>query len=179
MDNRAHYDNYSTNNMDLSYKAIMSILDDSLKQIICPLLPSKYKYGPILWLYVICEVRTVLFQQIKSLKKKLETLKLHQIPGGNVKVFTSQFLQTCLVKNNFLARFSSGFIFGFTLGICGPFSSLGGQCFCCVCPSVGIPLTLIASTIKQNSNQSYTGCTNAQNSSSLYCGYPLPFVVFQ
>ena len=62
MDNRACYDNYSMNNMDLSHEAIMSILDDSLKQSIHPLLPLEYKYGPILWLYVICEVRTALLQ---------------------------------------------------------------------------------------------------------------------
>ena len=37
--------------------AIMSILDDLEKQSIHPLLPSDLKYGSILWIYVICEVR--------------------------------------------------------------------------------------------------------------------------
>ena len=50
--------------------------------------------------------------------------------------------------------------------------------FCHICPSVGEPSTLIASTIEQNSNRSHTESTSAQNSSSLCFGYPLPFVVF-
>ena len=32
----------------------------------------------------------------QSLKKKLEVIKLWNIPGENVKLFTSQFLQTCI-----------------------------------------------------------------------------------
>ena len=47
-----------------------------------------------------------------------------------------------------------------------------------ICPSVREPCTLIACTIEQNSDRSHTGCTNAQNLSSLCFGYPLPFVVF-
>ena len=90
------YDNYATNNMDYACKAIMSLLDDSMKQNICPLLPQDFKYGPILWIDVINAIHTASFQHIKSLKKKLETIKPHQIPGENVKMFTSQFLQTCL-----------------------------------------------------------------------------------
>ena len=50
----------------------------------------------MLWIYIIREIQTSLFQCIKSLKKKLEVIKLQNIPGENVKVFTSQFLQTCL-----------------------------------------------------------------------------------
>ena len=60
-DNPTRYDNYSTNNMDYAYKAIMPILDDSLKQSIHPLLPSDLKYGAILWIYVIHKARTVWF----------------------------------------------------------------------------------------------------------------------
>ena len=62
--------------MDLLYKAIMSMLSDSIKQSIRPLLRPTLKYGPILWTYVVCEVRTALFQRIKSLKTQLEMLKL-------------------------------------------------------------------------------------------------------
>ena len=61
-DNPTMYDNYSMNNMDYAYKAILSILDDSLEQSIHPLLPSDLEYGPILWIYVIHEVRTASFQ---------------------------------------------------------------------------------------------------------------------
>ena len=60
--NSGLYDNYSTNNMDLSYKAILSVLLDSIKQSIQPLLPPTLKYGPILWIYVVREVRTASFQ---------------------------------------------------------------------------------------------------------------------
>ena len=52
-DNSGLYNNYSTNNMDLLYKAIMSVLSDSIKQSIWPLLPPTLKYGPILWIYVV------------------------------------------------------------------------------------------------------------------------------
>ena len=82
--------------MDLSYNAIMSVLSDSIKQSIQPLLPPTLKYGPILWIYVVCEVRTASFQRIKSLKTQLEMLKLQQTPGENVKTFTTRFLQICL-----------------------------------------------------------------------------------
>ena len=54
----------------------MSVLSDSIKQSIRPLLPPTLKYGPILWIYVVREVRTALFQRIKSLKTQLEMLKL-------------------------------------------------------------------------------------------------------
>ena len=74
--NSGLYDNYSTNNMDLSYKAIMSVLSDSIKQSNQPLRPPTLIYGPILWIYMVCEVRTASFQRIKSLKTQLETLKL-------------------------------------------------------------------------------------------------------
>ena len=74
----------------------MSLLDDSLKQSICPLSPQDFKYRPILWICVINEMCMASFQDIKSLKKKLETIKLRQIPGENVKMFTSQILQSCL-----------------------------------------------------------------------------------
>ena len=94
--NSGLYDNYSTNNMDLSYKAIMSVVSDSIKQSIQPLLPPTLKYGPILWIYMVCEVRTASFQCIKSLKTQLETLKLCQTAGENVKTFTTRFLQICL-----------------------------------------------------------------------------------
>ena len=58
------YSDYSKNNMDLAYKAIRSVLDDLIKQSIRPLLPPTLKYGPILWIYVVCEVRTASFQHI-------------------------------------------------------------------------------------------------------------------
>ena len=38
----------------------MSVLDDSIKQSIHPLLPPTLKYGPILWIYIVREVRTAL-----------------------------------------------------------------------------------------------------------------------
>ena len=82
--------------MDLSYKAIMSVLSDSIKQSIRPLLPPTLKYGPILWIYVVHEVRTASFQRIRSLKTQLEMLKLHQTAGENIKTFTTRFLQICL-----------------------------------------------------------------------------------
>ena len=47
------YDNYSTNNMDPSYKAIMSVLDDSIKKTIHLLFLPDKKYGPILWIRVL------------------------------------------------------------------------------------------------------------------------------
>ena len=74
----------------------MSVLDDLLKQAISPLMPQDFKFGPILGIYVIREIQTSSFQCIKSLKKKLEVITLWNIPGENVKLFTSQFLQTCL-----------------------------------------------------------------------------------
>ena len=43
----------------------MSVLSDSIKQSIRPLLPPTLKYGPILWIYMVCEVRTALFQCMK------------------------------------------------------------------------------------------------------------------
>ena len=95
-DNSGLHDNYSKNNMDLSYKAIMSVLSDSIKQSIRPLLPPTLKYGPILWIYVVREVRTTLFQCIKSLKTQFETLKLRQTARENVTTFTMRFLQICL-----------------------------------------------------------------------------------
>ena len=49
-----------------------------------------------MWIYIIREIQTSSFQCIKSLKKKLEVIKLWNIPGENVKLFTSQFLQTCI-----------------------------------------------------------------------------------
>ena len=90
------YDDYSTNNMDLACKAIMSLLDDSVKNSIRPLLPRDLKYGPILWIYVVREVRTASFQQIKALKQQLENHKLRQTAGEDVKVFTTKFLQICV-----------------------------------------------------------------------------------
>ena len=62
--------------MDFSNKAIMSVLDDSIKKCIYPLLPPDKKYGPNLWIHVLCKVRGASFQQIKALKMKLEALKL-------------------------------------------------------------------------------------------------------
>ena len=88
----SYYD-YSQNNLDLAYKAIMSVLDDSIKQSTCPLLSPMLKYGPILWIYVVHEVRTVSFQHIKSLECQLESLKLCQTEGENVKQFTTKCLQ--------------------------------------------------------------------------------------
>ena len=90
------YDDYSTNNMDLAYKAIMAVLDETVKTSIRPLLPRDLRYGPILWIYVVREVRTASFQRIKALKTQLESLKLRQTPGEDVKVFTTKFLQTCV-----------------------------------------------------------------------------------
>ena len=90
------YDDYSTNNMDLAYKAIMSMLDETVKTSIRPLLPRDLKYGPILWIYVVREVRTASFQRIKALKQQLESHKLRQTAGEDVKVFTTKFLQTCV-----------------------------------------------------------------------------------
>ena len=58
--------------------------------------PPTLKYGPILWIYVVREVRTASFQRIKSLKTQLEMLKLRQTAGENVKTFTTRFLQICL-----------------------------------------------------------------------------------
>ena len=74
----------------------MSILDDVLKRSICPLLHQDLKFRPILWIYVTHEALTALLQCIKSLKNQLESLKLHQIPVENVKVFSSEFLQVCI-----------------------------------------------------------------------------------
>ena len=82
--------------MGLSYKAIMSVLSDSIKQSIRPLLPPTLKYGPILQIYMVCEVRTASVQCIKSLKTQLEMHKLRQTAGENVKTFTTRFLQICL-----------------------------------------------------------------------------------
>ena len=90
------YDDYSTNNMDLAYKAIMSMLDETVKTSIRPLLPRDLKFEPILWIYVVREVRTASFQRIKALKQQLETHKLRQTAGEDVKVFTTKFLQTCV-----------------------------------------------------------------------------------
>ena len=90
------YDDYSTNNMDLAFKAIMAVLDETVKTSIRPLLPREMRFGPILWIYVVREVRTASFQRIKALKKQLESLKLRQTPGEDVKVFTTKFLQTCI-----------------------------------------------------------------------------------
>ena len=45
---------------------------------------------------MVREVRTASFQHIKSLKTQLEMLKLRQIPGENVKTFTTRFQQICL-----------------------------------------------------------------------------------
>ena len=56
----------------------------------------KNKYGPILWIYIICEVCTASFQQSKLLKMQLDLLKLQNTPGENVKAFTTQFQQICL-----------------------------------------------------------------------------------
>ena len=52
-------------------------------------------FGPILWIYIIREIQTSLFHCITHLKKKLEAIKLQNIPGENVKLFTSQFLKNC------------------------------------------------------------------------------------
>ena len=90
--------------MDLSYKTIMSILDDSIKQSICSLLPPTLKYGSILWIYMVREVtphpssksnhsNTKWQHQIKSLKHQMATLKLCQTEGENVEVFTTKILQ--------------------------------------------------------------------------------------
>ena len=81
--------------MDFSYKAIMSVLDDSIKKS-SPLLPPNKKYGPIPWIHVLCKVKTASFQCIKMLKTKMEALKFQQTPGENVEEFTAQFLQLCL-----------------------------------------------------------------------------------
>ena len=45
---------------------------------------------------MVHEVRTTLFQHIKSLKTQLETFKLCQTTGENIKTFTTRFLQICL-----------------------------------------------------------------------------------
>ena len=65
------------NNMDYAYKAIMSILDDSLKQSIHLLLPSDLDTD-----------------QVSEMSVGI--LKLHQTFGENVKTFTSKFMQMCL-----------------------------------------------------------------------------------
>ena len=82
--------------MDLSYKAIMSVLDDSIKQSIWPLLPCNLIYGPILWIYVVYKVHTASFQHINMVKMQLDTPKFQDMPGEDVKLFTTKFLQTCL-----------------------------------------------------------------------------------
>ena len=76
------------NDMAYGYKAIMSTLDGALKCSIniCPLLPQDLKFRQILRIYVKCEVWTASFQCIKLLKKLFDSLKHHQIPGGNVKI---------------------------------------------------------------------------------------------
>ena len=61
----------SPKTMTYGYKAIMSILDDTLKCCIHFLLPQDLKFRPILCIYVICEVWTASFQHMKSLKNQL------------------------------------------------------------------------------------------------------------
>ena len=78
------YDYYSVKNMQYSYKALLSILDDSLIKVICPHHPKDIKYGPILWTFVICEVQSASFQHINLLTN-----------GENVTTFTTKFLQIC------------------------------------------------------------------------------------
>ena len=46
--NASLYDEYSMNNMQYSYKALLSILNDSLIKTIHPCLPKDMKHGPIL-----------------------------------------------------------------------------------------------------------------------------------
>ena len=41
--NASLYDEYSMNNMQFLYKALMSILDNSLIKTICPCLPKRYE----------------------------------------------------------------------------------------------------------------------------------------
>ena len=90
------YNDCSTNNMDLAYKAILSVLDDIVKDSIQPLLPQNLKLQAILCIYVIHEVCTASFKCTKSLKANLEALKLCETMGEDVKVFTTKFLQTCV-----------------------------------------------------------------------------------
>ena len=89
------YDKYSMNNMQYSYKALLSILDDSLIKVICPCLPKDMKYGPILWTLIIHEVQSASFQCVNLLKQALVLLCFTQTNGENVTTFTNKFLQIC------------------------------------------------------------------------------------
>ena len=53
--------------MDYSYKSIISLLDDSLRQSIHPLLLQDLKYHTISWIYIIREVCTVQHPSNRSL----------------------------------------------------------------------------------------------------------------
>ena len=89
------YDEYSMNNMQYSYKALLSILDNSLIKIIQTHLPKEIKFRPILWTFVVCEERSSSFQCVNLLKQALVSHHFTQATGENVNTFTTQFLQIC------------------------------------------------------------------------------------
>ena len=96
--------------MDFSYKAVMSVLDDSIKKSIHPLpLPPAFyqkEYSSTsatwqeIWTHSLdpCFTRSQdsIISTNQNAETKLEALKLQQTPGENVKDFTTQFLQLCL-----------------------------------------------------------------------------------